>query len=305
MTEITGIGSLPFTNPAEAVDYVFTAYSVPFFPQLPRHSVYASSRLPQMLLEVIPENDLTEILRGVRPGHGPRDFKDHVTSLPGFENFRQRLRNHGGRFYKLQLCGPLTASRIIARISGTALRPELLTQLTERFVGTAMALISETLAATSASCIFIWDEGIPLTEPSAANTSLLSTLLRAIENERVFSGVHCCAPFPLSNFLPYADNHWLAADLSGRNLGDDEQAILHAVLRTGGLIAGITDTSAETVIPAAAQAVFRKLAAAAADEDKFPLILAGGCGTGLKSDAFERQLCATLSAVARNPGLSS
>jgi hypothetical protein len=299
--ETTGIGSLPFHDPETAVSHVFSSYSVPFFPQLVQHAHYKKTNAPQMLQEAVPAQILDVLLNDRRadPTRLREEWRplitEHVASLPAMAEFLSRLRQHRGPLYKLQLCGPLTATRIITHLTGGSPVPEVIAVLTDLLVETAHQFVVAAQAANTASCLFIWDEGVPLTEPSPDHSAAMATLLHSLASDRVQTGVHCCAPFHPDAFLAFARDHWLAADLTMLDLADDSVvSVLQRIRQSGGLIAGIVDTSATAVNQAQVRNLCKKLGSLTQTSGTRPLLVSGGCGTGPRTEAFEHDLVRAL-----------
>ncbi len=118
--ETTGIGSLPFTDPDEAVDLVLSHCDIPFWPQLPRRSFKEqmipqyTEGLPGVVLEgggervLVEQAGQEELNRFYELCSGGADFPLSEEYAGGLYAFLENIRDRRFRFLKGQITGPLT-----------------------------------------------------------------------------------------------------------------------------------------------------------------------------------------------------
>lgn len=304
----TGVGSLPFESVREALDHVFEAYTLPFYPQLPRLAVGGppspaesgddglqqgrpcrdsksrhspASRdedakpdagdggrdIPQMLGEVLTplarafirekrHKDLLVLLEA--DAEDERAARGLLETLPGFPEFCDRVRGFEGA--KMQLVGPRT---LAAWLGNDEALPfcwawiETLSRAALKMIPTRTSLF--------------WDDALLATRPLAGEAERL---------RKSGYGLHCCAPASGPELLSVFRGAWLALDLHAVTL--ENEALAEHFAAGGNVVFGIYDTAAATLgsekLPPAG-ILYRD-----------PVVLSGGCGTGLKTPEFERAL---------------
>lgn len=296
-----GIGSLPFADEASAIEHVFDAYDVPFFPQLVQHHRYRAVNAPQMLQEVVPI-PLLEILLTGNWTHQSlieqmwlQSHPEHMESLPGWNLFIHRLQTTQPATCKLQLCGPETAIRIIESLTGKAM-PESLRDLMYRAIVAQAQAMSARTRVHAQQCIMLWDEGEALVNGNLDTLRRLDDVCKAVEVSNVISGVHCCAPFNLKNFLVIAQDRYLAVDLTLPEFANSQAAqILEQIAREGGVIAGVVNTQAADVHDLQAETAYTFAQQLLRNNDsRLPHLISGACGSGLKTPSFETAMARCL-----------
>lgn len=296
--ETTGIGSLPFTEVQDAVDHVFSSYTIPFYPQLPKHRQFTSSKAAQMLQEVVPPQVLELLSKDVKPDLVRLDasWTVDLAGFPGIDLFRDRLNKSEARYFKLQLAGPQTALAALEFFTGFAPEKEIQALLTRKIIALGELLINY-LRTESKICIFLWDEMLPTPQTIGSKNFLLDLLQIEIQN-KVISGIHNCAPLKPEVFRPYGLGRYLAADLSQIALEDpDNIYALQNTVKNGGIIAGVVDTQKTSIDQKLTEKrwqIFKRIIARVPGLTKKPLILSGGCGTGLHTIDFEIALAKVL-----------
>ncbi len=293
--QTTGIGSLPFQSSSEAVEYVFKSYTIPFFPQLIKNERYAKSNLPPMLLEAVPQAILTlfsdkssaldkaDQLQAM----WDKEILAHVESLPGLTEFARTISGYKGNYYKLQLIGPQTAIQLLETLCGRTLNSAL-KKIVRSGLSDLMRQVLDRCNVTSKQAIIMSDE--PLV--SAFN------LKNHQQADGVIHGTHCCAHLSLSKQLNYFKNKYLSFDLTEISSTPDVFEAISLLQKTGGVMLGIADTKQKILNASQSRDLWQQLNQnLSVDETRLhsmPLILTGGCGTGMQSIAFEKQLSALL-----------
>ncbi len=205
---VTGIGSLPFVDPDEAIDFVAAhAPQVPFWPELGRRGA-TGGMLEHALAPAMP------VLRAGGPGRFALDAPDvdrFVTRLaaaspepdehaaPGFAAFTRAADEHrfaGALALKGQLAGPITLAWSI-EVNGrpaTESAP-VLTALVEHCERSARAQV-EVLARYGLPVLVVLDEpALGLVTSGAAlpeAPAILATIAERLRAEGAIVGVHCC-----------------------------------------------------------------------------------------------------------------
>jgi hypothetical protein len=309
----TGIGSLPFDEPERALAHAFARYGLPFLPQLPRRTKGSSAEVPPMLAEV-----LTPRMRSATARHDRHALIEAVrdaTIAPGTAE-RQWLAHPCGRGFlaqagehdelKAQLIGPLAATLLLETLVGRddgedALFPLLvgwITQLT-------LALTRLVTHGRAATLVMLWDDGaLPLCADEARRQSYVE-VFRSLQAQGVALGVHCCEAIDAAALIETLPGAVLALDTCVVRL-DEPAARVAArrhLSRGGRFIFGVFDTRPGRFNRA--EGLERTRALASMLDAAFPdgswrgqVALSGGCGTGLRSEAFELELAAALSEAA-------
>ncbi|HEX5617475.1 MAG TPA: hypothetical protein VFX51_03600 [Solirubrobacteraceae bacterium] len=281
----TGVGSLPFTGPAEAVRHAANAYDVPFCPQLPRC-----------------DGDMIREWLGADParcGWSPDRDRQRPAAWDAFLA-EVTARPPAHRIVKLQVTGPVTLACALERGGGRpgggretlALAGEiarwLAVSVREQLIGLrergldALLLVDEPgLAGLGLTDVTVWD---PLRLASAAGW-----------------GLHVCGAVPWT-VVDAAEPDVLSYDLTRDHLPPHARLVLSRLLARGGRVAwGAVDPVApESVAGTAARlaAALAGLGRRATDAATASLVTPA-CGTGRLSPARERLVAATLDAAVR------
>lgn len=212
---VTGIGSLPHTDPEAAVRFIAEVCpEAPFWPQLPRRS-----RDEYMLLQM-----MTPLLDLLQPRSAARinirssaAFQRRLctaeavfdpTSAAGFFAFERACKAgifDNARVLKGQLSGPLTLGRcLFAGDEPLILNPELMDDLTSYLARLAVWQV-ERLARFGRPVMLFVDE--PALSPAISTPQqfiYLRCVLDAIRGAGAIAGVHCCASGAASALLEIA-----------------------------------------------------------------------------------------------------
>jgi hypothetical protein len=223
---VTGVGSLPFVEPARAIDFVArNAPEVPFWPQLRRMSP-REAMIPQLLgcsfKHVTP-------VRGEYAYQVPRDRVDrfvgalardearlepaHAAGFYAFVEAAGRGRFPDARAAKGQIMGPVTTLCALES-DGTPFVEiaELRAPLVDYVVRVARWQ-AETLLRSFRSVVLVLDEaylGVALrTRPGLGEelVALLRSAMLRIRRPGVLVGLHCC------DQLPFSAVHEIAPDV--------------------------------------------------------------------------------------------
>lgn len=260
----TGIGSLPFKDPESAVNYVFDAYSLPFFPQL----------VP-MLEEIEP--------KGMTPDQV-------IDRQPATQPFLARLG--GLDALKIQLVGPMTMEKVADDGVDRWNWVETMT----------LAWVDRIRQTTEGPVHFLWDDALLAEEGGAEDHRRFADFAARLAKRRVRLGLHCCSPIPLNKLIRAAPALTLALDANVVDLlSPSAVAEVGHHVRTGGdFILGLVDTRAAAVDEAKAAALWKKIRAAWSEiPDGALLALSGGCGTATRDEAYERRVSGALSHCAK------
>lgn len=314
---VTGIGSLPHTDPAAAIRFVAEmSPTIPFWPQLLKRS-------PQedMLLQaLVPLADLLEV-------HGPGQIYLKTAQV---ELFRRRLYSvsarldeaHATGFFALeralfageftsarllkgQLYGPLTLARCIY-YQGYPIcrRPGIYAALTDYLCRLARWQVGHLRRFGKPVLLVVDEPALALEAPDAPVLSYLRQVLQGIEEAGAYSGVHCCAlvqPATLANtaaqFLSFDAHNQLEEFLTHRSIQD--------FVATGGwlglgLIPTLIDTS--HLVP---EDIFARVVGAAVaghydlDQLAAQSLITATCGLGLLPEASAQPSFAKAQQLAR------
>jgi len=325
----TGIGSLPYTDPKEAVDFVLAHVDVPFWPQLPRRgfleNMYAqfSEMMPcaavnsaagTMWMDTKADNAaaMVSVLNAYMEGSSAR-FQispDHAASLPEFLGRRHSLSRFP--FIKGQVTGPISFG---LQVCDQGKRPVLYDDMAFDAAVKTLALKAkwqaEKLAGANRNAILFVDEPF-LSAMGSAYVHVESA--RVVEClDEVFSlipclkAVHCCGntDWPLI-MRTRAD----IISLDAYNYG--ESFILYAkeikaFLERGGIISwGIIPASKDALKESAASlssrldALMRKLSSKGISMETIRerSMLTPSCGTGSLDVATSERIFELLGEVA-------
>jgi hypothetical protein len=263
----TGVGSLPFTRPADAARHAVCAYELPFCPQLPR--AYGD-----MLGEWL----------GADPGRcGWAPDRDR--QLPAvWDDFILQLTHRPPRHgvVKLQVTGPLTLAMALER--GTP-RHAAVIDMAGEIAGWLAAAVQDQLrglAQAGLSALVMIDEPGLMAAHGAGATPGAWDALRAVTPAW---GLHVCGEVPW-RLVDAAEPDVISFDLSRFGLAPGALLVIQRLMRRGGRImwgavdpAGIeppTWTAAR--VGAAARAVAGRRWRT--DDMLDASLLSGACGTG-------------------------
>lgn len=211
-----GVGSLPWTDPRQAIDVVAEyAPNLPFWPQLPARAPgedmvsqalgAAAQILPPREGWPWPVPDPVALLAALVPELRPED-------AAGFFAFKQALDE--GRFPKAealkgQLVGPWTLASSLGR-------PELLEPLAEHLAALARWQLLR-LQRFCLPVLIMVDEpalgSVPAGERERA-AAAIGRVFRELDEHEGISGLHCCGAFDLT-WLDHLTPDVLHLDLSG------------------------------------------------------------------------------------------
>ncbi|NTV46999.1 MAG: hypothetical protein HGB11_10880, partial [Chlorobiales bacterium] len=214
---VTGIGSLPMTDPMEAVQFIETTCpEIPFWPQLPQRA--ASETMVAQVLGPLkpflkPADSASRFGYDVRDGM-LSDFTqalDHVGArldeqhAAGFFAFQKALQ--GGAFQnavalKGQQIGPLTLSGLLFLKGQPILHNLELTQKVTHYLERIACWQIDQLKAYGKPVLIFFDEpglGVLAKKELRLANALLNILRTCLENlgsRGAFTGLHCCASVP-------------------------------------------------------------------------------------------------------------
>ena len=276
----TGIGSLPFTRPVDAATHVFSAYELPFCPQLPR--AYGDM--------------MTEWL-GADPGRcgwAPDRDRQLPAAWDGFIlELVRRPPVHG--LVKLQVTGPVTLAMALDRTAhGNELR------------GLAGA-ISTWLAATVAEQVaglaeLGFDAVLVIDEPGVAAAGLGAADIGVWDALRVTVGawgLHVCGEVPW-DLVDAAEPDLISFDLTHDRLcGPARWTLTRLIARGGRVIWGAFDPVAPSSVNAAVVLITSAFTSFKGSVDApAASLVSASCGTGLVSIADELVLAARVRSAA-------
>jgi hypothetical protein len=273
----TGVGSLPFTDPAEAVAQATGAYGLPFCPQLPRL-----------------EGDMISEWLGADPGRcgwspgrdreRPRAWDAFVAAL--------RRRPPAHRLAKLQVTGPATLACALEREQGG--RPsrvralDLATEVARWLAVNAAGQVAR-LADLGLDAVLVVDE------PALA---IFGTdgVERAWEPLRAVApawGLHLCCHVPW-DLIERAEPDLLSFDLALDPVDAEAATTLRALTERGGWIAwGAIRVGTDERAAAGAGRLRQAVERLAADPSRS--LVTAACGSGRLSVRREREIADDLS----------
>lgn len=277
----TGIGSLPFVDPADAARHVGFAYDIPFCPQLPRI-----------------EGDMVSEWLGSDPGRcGWSPERDRQRPL-AWRSFVDQLElnppEHG--VVKLQVTGPATlAFALERRGNGRWSRPETLEMAHE---------LSTWLAANFADRVSMLSErnlGVVLLidEPAMAmfGTDGVDSVWDPLRAISPAWGFHFCCNVPWE-LVAATEPDLLSFDLGLDPVDSRSVPVLNRLLAKGGKVAwGAVSSSRQEHSRHAIDRLrlaLRKVPAAARHS-----FVTASCGTGSMTPAKEYEVATALNDVAR------
>lgn len=306
---VTGVGSLPFVDADEAVEFVAEhCPELPFWPQLPRRTA-GEGVIGQGLGTLIEylEPSTRPYCWSVRRGAGPAFVAalDGPTAglspetAAGFFALERAIES--GRFpiaraVKAQLEGPATLTHCLFLDGVPVSRaPGWLDRLAG-FLERQVIWQARRLRALGLPVVFVLDEPALslVNEPgrsAVAVASALRRVLNAARTEGVAVGIHCCcAPLPSAVFagldldLLSFDAHLPIADAGLLGLARD-------ILARGGLLAfGLAPTGPLSMTAESMEARWLALASSLGDlhDVAAQSLLTATCGLGLSTEAETR-----------------
>jgi hypothetical protein len=261
----TGVGSLPFAVPADAVAHVLGAYELPFCPQLP-------------LLD-------GDMVHAWRAGGGERE---PPAAWDAFTAALAHVRPVHG-IVKLQVTGPATLAAELGAPEDEGLAREIATSLAVDVAGQVRRLGELGLEAV----LLVDEPGLGSRDVGDVYDPLRRTGAAAW-------GVHVCGPVPWP-LVDALEPGIVSFDLTSGALDAVARSVLARLVGTGTRVAwGVLDPVAPgSALPAAARAssVIRSLGRPA-DRIAAHSLLTPGCGTGLLTPAREVGLARGLAVVA-------
>ncbi len=211
--DTTGIGSLPFRDPEEAVEFSINCCDIPFWPQLPARSFleqmipqYAEG-LPGLVLDTQKERvfieNLTqgELNRFYEKYSEEHDFPISRESAEGFYRFVEALKGKGARIVKGQITGPLTFTLGLKSSDGKVIySDEELREVALMLLKRKASWQIRALKEVAEKVIIFMDEPVLTALGSSSYISvaeeevvrMLKDVADAIKAEGAIAGVHCC-----------------------------------------------------------------------------------------------------------------
>lgn len=301
---VSGVGSLPFADPLEAVAFVAEHSPVlPFWPQLPcRHlgeGVIAQGLGPlAALLEPAARPYCWQLRSGETRAFAAGLDGDDACLIPataaGFFAFEAAFRE--GHFpiaaaVKAQLEGPVTLAHcVFVEGEPLACQPGWLNRVTS-FVARQAVWQVNRLQRLGKPVVFILDEPAISLALSGASPLCISEMMRAIaivlhaaQKAGAVAGIHCCAPLPVG-LLPALNLDFVSFDAHLPIDGGGWFNLARAVIdRSGYLALGLVPTGPKLELgPADLFAQWLRLAATAGDVLTIAnkTIVTATCGLGL------------------------
>ena len=275
----TGVGSLPFTAPVEAVRHAVNAYDIPFCPQLPQL-----------------DGDMIRSWLGADPtgcGWCPDRDRQRPAAWDAFlAEVAARAPAH--RTVKLQVTGPVTLACALDRAGDET--PALAAEIA-RWLAVS---VREQLVALREHGL---DALLLVDEPGLAQVGLTAADVTVWDPLRLASaagwGLHICGAVPWA-VVDAAEPDVLSYDLTHDHLPVAARPVIGRLIDRGGRIAwGVVDPVAPGSVATAAARLAAAIAAARHPGAAAASLVTPGCGTGRLSPAGERLVAATLDAVAR------
>src|SRR5262245_6824037 len=208
---VTGVGSLPFVDPARAIDFVARhAREVPFWPQLKRLSP-REAMIPQILG---PAFKHVVAVRGEYAFHVPSDRVDRFASALARDDAKLEPANAAGfyafldgfgrglfpdaRAAKGQTMGPVTTACALESDGGALIENAELRSVVADHVVRMANWQAEAMLRVAPSVVLVLDEaylGVALrTRPAlrAVVVDMLRSVVLRIRRPGVLVGLHCC-----------------------------------------------------------------------------------------------------------------
>lgn len=279
----TGIGSLPFTRPADAAAHVVSAYELPFCPQLPR--AYGD-----MVVEWL----------GADPGRcgwaPDRDRQLPAVWDPFVGELCRRPPAH--RLVKLQVTGPVTLAMALEPAARGDDRCGLAREIST-WLGATVAGQAVELAKLGFGAILVVDE------PGIATAGLRPTDIAVWDPLRAAVatwGLHICGAVPW-DLVDAAEPDLVSFDVARHGVTRSARRALTSLISRGGRVVwGVFDPVAPQPVEAAARqidAACASLGHGLTDGGVLAASLVSGCcGTGLASIDHERIVAASVRGAA-------
>lgn len=314
---VTGIGSLPFTDEAQALDHVFTNYTWPFLPELPQASMplglgrcpfppmLASAFCPDTVQRHLATQTQGEIVRIGQMLDGMHGHQAPLLRSALWRGFLQQVVKHQAEAIKLQVIGPNTSAMLLAALAGCPMAWPQIQGQTLAYIGQlSLALIKQLIGLSPASKIsLIWDDGDTFIRLDDRARAAYLGVMHEISTRGAMPGIHSCTPQNIAPYIEAFSGMALAVDAHVINLVTTENNKLWSKFFSHGgvLVAGIVDTRPNYEAKAHTARLVGDLLQML-NQLGYPsagqLAFSGGCGTGLRDVAFEKQLVATLLAAA-------
>lgn len=280
----TGVGSLPFDDPAAAVRHASRAYGLPFCPQLPRSD-------GDMIHEWLGADPLRGGRASDRDRERPAAWSAFVAAVAA-EPPEHRL-------VKLQVTGPVTLARALEHAAGRigidGLARELAGWLAEYVAGQVGRL-----RELGVDALVVVDEpGLA----SAAGSGIAPDVWDPLRAVAAAWGLHVCGPVPWA-LIGAAAPDLLSFDVTRYCVGGEGAAVLGALLDRGARVAwGAVDAVRPDDVCDVAARVAASVAATAATGIPLATVYAQSlvtpaCGTGRLSDDRERLVASLVAAGA-------
>ena len=316
---VTGVGSLPFTDPAEAIRFVEDHGPVlPWWPQLPRRApgedVIAQGLGALIaLFEPADKPSCWQVRRGQAGALGQGlagEVGLAVETAAGFFAFEAALC--GGRFpraaaVKAQLAGPLTLAHCVF-LEGQALAGQTgwLDRLSG-FVARQAVWQVNRLKQLHETVVCVVDEpalGQGLAGTPSVSLAALTHVVRAIRAAGAVVGLHCCAPLP-APFLAALDLDWLSFDAHLPVDPGGWLALARPILaRAGTLASGLVPTAETKLGVPALVGLWSRQAATLGDPRAVAArtVVTATCGLGLATPAAAAAVFARCARVGEEIG---
>jgi hypothetical protein len=277
----TGVGSLPFRDPAAAAAHTLAAYELPFCPQLP-----------------LLEGDMISEWLGADPGRCGWSAERDRERPRAWDAFLGELRRHPPRhrLVKLQVTGPATLACALERHDGG--RPSrrealaLAEQITHWLAANASGQIAR-LRELGFDSVLVVDEPA-LAVFGAAGIERAWEPLRAVAPAW---GLHLCCHVPWDT-VARAEPDLLSFDLALDRVDEEATTFLNRHLARGGWVAW---GAIQVECSEHCQHGLRRLGAALDHIEMEPSrsLLTASCGSGRMSVGREREIAVGLFDLAR------
>lgn len=325
---VTGVGSLPFLDADEAVEFVAEhCPEFPFWPQLPRRSAGEGVIGQGMgrLIEYLEPSHWPycwAVRRGAETAFAAALDEYDAGLIPetaeGFFALERAFRS--GRFcsaraVKAQLQGPATLAHCLFLQGQPMSRNSIWLERLSRFLERQAAWQVARLSALGLPVVLVLDEPAMalagrLGPEASAIISALRWVIEAARRERAAVGIHCCAPLP-SGLLAGLELDLLSFDANLPAMGHRFFGLARGILRRGGHLAfGLAPTGPSSATPESMESRWLAVASSIGDPTAVAerTLITATCGLGLSSpietlDSFTlaRQLGGQINAFAATP----
>ena len=217
----TGIGSLPFREKGEAVDFVLENFegNIPFWPQLPRRSFLESMHIQfsEGFPGIVVDNERKSVSVNTRDPSFIEAFERCYHALnnnelgyfamsheyaAGFHEFLKKIASRHYPFIKGQVIGPISFGAMLLddKKKPVVFDPEL-NEIIPLFLSSKTKWqIKKMKEATDDTIIIFIDEPYLVAVGSnefaaldrASISSKINTVVEAIHREGAIAGIHCC-----------------------------------------------------------------------------------------------------------------